>query len=135
MIKFRRERELYMPVSGYVRRKGFRWQQAEMKFYEYRIDLYGFSRVSDCTVAIELKLADWRRALSQTLVYQLAADLVYAALPRYSIVDAALAEFAVYGIGVIGVGPTGRCEQVLASRQSNDVREWYRQHYVSLLQS
>jgi len=133
MNKFRRESELFDPVAAYVYRRGFRWQLPEAPFYDYRIDLYGYSRTNMLATAIELKLTNWRRALEQTLVYQLTADLVYAAFPRYNITDTVISAFSTHGIGLIGVGPSGRCEQLLASRQSDDVRDWYRQHFISLI--
>ncbi len=70
------------PVAGYARRKAFFMQEAELPFYEYRIDLYCFSPTKDITAAFELKLTKWRRALKQALLYQLCAAHVYLALPR-----------------------------------------------------
>lgn len=133
MSSYRREADLLAPVSAYVRRKGFRWQDTELAFYEYRIDLYGFSRVDAMSLAIELKLKNWRRALQQTIIYQLCADWVFAALPESAVNDVVQSAFAEHGVGLIGVGDTGRCRQVLVPRQSPDVREWYRKHFVSLV--
>lgn len=133
MITYQLEKELLSPVSRYVHRKGFRWQQTELAFYEYRIDLYGFSRKDSSSIAIELKLRNWRRALEQSIIYQLTADYVFAALPRKVISKEVCNEYAILGVGLIGVGNTGRCTQVLAADRSNDVRDQYRQHYISLV--
>ncbi|GAG43766.1 unnamed protein product, partial [marine sediment metagenome] len=54
-------------------------------FYEYRIDLFAFSQKLDVTIAVELKLHRWRRALEQSLLYQLCADFVFIALPAPTI--------------------------------------------------
>ena len=71
-------------------------QKVELPFYEYRIDLYGFSCEENSTVAIELKLSDWRRAVEQAMLYQLCADLVYIAMPERATkrVDLTESEFA-----------------------------------------
>ena len=53
----------------------------ELPFYEHRIDLYAYSVELDCTVAVELKLRKWRRALEQALLYQLCSDYVFIAVP------------------------------------------------------
>lgn len=125
MNKIKLESDLLDPLSKYFRRKGFRWQQTEVNFYDYRIDLCGYSKSLDEIVAVELKMRKWRRALEQSLIYQLCCDTVFAALPRESISRNTIAEFSNHGIGLIGVGST-RCVQVLQPTQSKEVRDWYR---------
>ena len=78
---FRREQDLAHPVRRYLRNRAFRRQVEEMPFYEYRMDMYGYSRRDDLTVAVELKLKKWTRAIEQALLYQLCSDLVYIAMP------------------------------------------------------
>src|SRR6266700_4171322 len=63
--KFSKESQLLEPVAKFAKRKGFCLQSVELPFYEYRIDFYGFSHKNNATVAIELKLNNWRRALEQ----------------------------------------------------------------------
>ncbi len=133
MSIYRHESELLSPVAGYVHRKGFRWQRTELPFYEYRIDLYGYSRVHSLTVAIELKLRNWKRALEQGIVYQLTADWVFAAMPRKVITTEVHDAFAGHGVGLIGVSDAGRCVQLLLPQDSGEVRDWYRKHYISLV--
>ena len=125
MNKIRRESDLLEPLSKYIRRRGFRWQQAEVKFYDYRIDLCGYSKALDEIVAIELKMRKWQRALEQSLIYQLCCDTVFAALPKESISQNAIAEFSNHGVGLIAVGET-RCVQILRPTPSEEVRDWYR---------
>ena len=70
------------PVSSYIRRKGFRKLVPEMQFYDFRMDIYGYSKSLDMTVAVELKLGNWHKAFEQTLIYMLCADIVYIAVPK-----------------------------------------------------
>jgi hypothetical protein len=122
---------LFPPVASYVRRRSFRLLRAEMPFYEHRIDLYAFSRRDKATIAVELKLTKWRRALEQALLYQLCADFVFIAVPESTArrVDRSLVEDV--GVGVIAVGDTGRCSTVIESQRSPVVRPHYRASYVA----
>lgn len=135
MVDFNKESLLLKPVAAYFRRKSFRWQQEELPFYEHRVDLYGFSKVSEQTVAIELKLYKWKRAFEQAILYQLCADYVYIAMPVNSIrrVDTELLK--THGIGLLAVGNSGRCRQILCSEQSTVVRDNYKGIYVNMLQN
>ena len=133
MMRFENEAALLDPVSAYIRRKSFRKQDTELAFYEYRIDLYGYSRIQNLTVAIELKLLRWRRAWEQALLYQLCADFVFVALPTYVIprVDTTLYER--HGIGLLSVESKTRCRQILPAQPSREVREYYRDPYIASL--
>lgn len=127
------ETSLFDPVASYTRRKGFRRQQAELQFYEYRIDLYGFSRGRDETLAVELKLRNWKRAVEQALLYQLCADRVFIALPTRasSRVDPEL--LRQHGIGLIAVSDSFRCLQIVPALPSTVVRGHYRDTYIEML--
>lgn len=133
MVNLTREASLLEPVADYIRRKGFRLQEAELGFYEYRVDLYGFSSAQNKTIAIELKINNWQRAFQQTILYQLCADQVYIAMPHAVIrrVDTEL--LGVHGIGLIAVGEKGRCRQVLEATQSSVVRAKYKEDYIEFL--
>ena len=128
-----RECLLADPVSAYVRRRTYSKQTRELQFYEFRIDLYGFSIAKDLTIAIELKLYDWRRAIEQALIYQLCSDLVFIAVPEKTIarIDGALLQE--HGIGLLAVDRVTRCRQILAPSQSHVVRPHYREAYIDLL--
>jgi len=133
MIHHKLESSLYRPVATYTRNRGFRWQRPEVQFYEYRIDLYGFSRRDNLTVAVELKLKDWRRAFQQTLIYQLCSDLVYVAVPYKTSLRVDTALLHAHGIGLVAVGDSGRCQEVLRATQSHVVRQHYRSEYIDIL--
>ena len=130
-----REEELLAPVRRYAKRKGFTAQFAELPFFDYRIDLYAVSRPSGDTIAVELKMKNWRRALHQALIYQLCSDYVFIALPvtKAGIVDTT--ELSKHGVGLILVGLDRRCRLALDAVRSSEVREYYRRPYVEMLAS
>ena len=132
-MRHRREAELTDPVARYFTRKGYRWQAMELQFYEYNIDIYGFSRISDLTISVELKIKNWRRAFEQTLVYQLCSDLVLMALPKETIhrVDQGLLEAE--GIGLLCVGSNNRCKMIVEPRRSYVMIDTYKRHNIDLL--
>jgi hypothetical protein len=131
--KFYKESQLLEPVARFAKRKGFCLQEVELPFYKYRIDLYGFSRKSDATVAIELKLNDWRQALKQSLLYQLCADLVYIAMPESSVKRVVRAELQLNGVGLIAVLESGGCSCVLQAKEHAEVRPFYRSSQIEYL--
>ena len=130
---FTSEASLLEPVAAYFKRKSFRLQAHEMRFYDYRVDLYGFSRSEARTIAVELKMYKWRRAFEQAIVYQLCADLVYIAMPLRSAGRVDIDLLSAHGIGLLAVGETGRCRQVLGAQQSAVVQETYTRSYISRL--
>jgi hypothetical protein len=134
MTCIKRESGLYGPVAAYAHNKGFYRQQSEVQFYEYRIDLYGFSRRLGLTVAIELKMYNWRRAIEQGLIYQLCSDIVYIALPLRTAIRVEMEAFRNHGIGLIGVRETGRCFQLLEAVPSAVTRSHYRDKYIQILE-
>lgn len=132
MKSFERESMLVEPVTRYVTRRSFTRLEPEVQFYECRMDLYGFSRKLGLTVAIELKLFKWKRAIKQALLYQLCADLVYVALPGETVHRVDLGQLQVAGVGLISVC-TDRCREVLPPVVSPLVRPHYREFYLDYL--
>jgi hypothetical protein len=131
--RFCKESQLLKPVAAFTRRQGFQLQRFELPFYEYRIDLYGFSDKEDATVAIELKLNNWRRALLQAMLYQLCADFVYIAMPDRSARRADHAEIKKNHVGLISVHKLGRCSTLIPARKHGEVRNFYRQLQIEYL--
>jgi hypothetical protein len=131
--KYSKESQLLEPVARFAKRRGFCLQSAELPFYEYRIDLYGFSRRKNATVAIELKLKNWRRALEQTLLYQLCADLVYIAMPEGSAMRVDKSQLESTGIGLIAVRDSGTCTYVVLAKQHGEVHQPYRVSQIDYL--
>jgi len=131
--RFSKESELLGPVAEFARKRGFRLQLAELPFYEYRIDLYGFSKSKNATVAIELKLRDWERALEQAMLYQLCSDFVYIAMPERATKRVALAELERECVGLIAVRSTGDCRCILSACSHQEVRPFYRGYQIEYL--
>lgn len=68
-------------------------------------------------VAVELKMKDWRKAISQASRYQSFADLSYIALP-YGVVQGNVLDAAtMLGVGVLALIP-GECELLVEAKRS-----------------
>ena len=132
MTTFRREKELAFPVKRYLRNRAFHRQLSEVPFYEYRMDMYGYSRRDDLTVAIELKLRKWPRAVEQALLYQLCSDLVYIALPRGEIRRVDINILMEHGVGLLSV-EEARCREIVSAQPSPVLRKHYRDNYLAML--
>ena len=129
---FQQESELDGPVAEFLRMLTFQFQVAELPFFEYRIDRYGYSKSADMTVAVELKLTRWKRAAEQALIYQLCADLVYIAMPAANAKKVDAASLQEHGIGLIAVEPS-LCTRIVASRRSKVVNRKYRDAYITVI--
>ena len=129
---FRTEHDLVRVVARYLRNQAFRLQMEEVPFYEYRMDMYGYSRRKDLTVAVELKLTRWSRAVEQALLYQLCSDLVYIAMPSRAAARVDLGLLERHGLGLLSVN-TYRCHQVVAARPSPVLRRHYRNEYLAMV--
>jgi hypothetical protein len=130
---FRYEKELEMPVSRFLRNREFRLQELEVPFYEYRMDMYGYSESADTTVAVELKLSKWTRAIEQALLYQLCSDLVYIAMPKRQAETVDVAMLKLHGLGLISVG-SARCTEIVPAVPSRIVRRHYREACLAILE-
>jgi hypothetical protein len=131
--RFSKEKQLLKPVAKFAQEQGFCLQEHELPFYEYRIDLYGFSAHHNSTVAFELKLADWRRALEQALLYQLCSDYVYIAMPERSAGKVDISQLRTQGIGLISVRESGDCSCLLPAAEHSEVRQFYRSTQIEFL--
>jgi hypothetical protein len=129
---FNRESDLITPVARFFKNREFHMQSSEVPFYEYRIDMYLYSKRQDISVAVELKLTKWSRALEQAVLYQLCSDLVYIAMPCETIKRVGVDALGKYGIGLVAVG-INRCREVIIPRRSNVIRQHYRRDYLNML--
>ena len=120
-------------MGRYLRNRAFRQQVEEVPFYEYRMDMYGYSRRDDLTVAVELKLSKWTRAIEQALLYQLCSDLVYIALPSEQVKKVHLESLTEHGIGFLSV-KEDRCREILPASRSRVLRRHYREKYLVMVQ-
>jgi len=133
MRTFRTEAYLTAPVSRHLRRRRFGAQFLEAPFYEHRIDIFGFSKLTDACIAVELKLTRWQRAFEQALIYQLCADYAYVAMPKHAIGRVPWDGFEKYGVGLIAVSGAG-CNIIIPAQRSLVVQDYYRTNLIHLLQ-
>ena len=131
--RMRYELELTAPAEEWLRELSFTAQATEVPFYEQRIDLYAYSRERDTTMAVELKVGRWRRAVEQALLYQLCADLVVIGMPAETTGNADRSVLEEHGLGLIAIG-RGRTTPVVKPRRSSVLRRDYRAQYIRLLQ-
>ena len=134
IIDLTKESSLLDPIAGYIKRKGFSVQASELPFYERSVDVYGFSTKNNKTIAIELKLHKWKKAIEQALLYQLCADEAYIAMPKKFIGRVNLDLLTKYGIGLISISETGRCQKMVEAKQSSIMRVGYKNNHIDYLQ-
>jgi hypothetical protein len=94
--------------------------------------LYGYSAETDCTVAVELKLRNWRRAVEQALVYQLCSDYVFIAVPATTAKRIDLEELRTHGIGLLAVSGR-RCVEELPAALSSVLNPHYKAAYTAIV--
>ena len=122
--RMRYEADLLKPVQAHLA-PGYAEQETEAGFYEYRIDLYGHCPETGRTIAVELKLHKWRRAVEQALLYQLCADQAIIAVPERTVRLMKIEELVAHGLGLLAVRADG-CTEIVRPRQSTVVRPAYR---------
>jgi len=129
----KKEASLVVPASQYYRRRGYRHQWRELQFFEYSIDLYVYNKNTDISIGIELKLKDWRRAITQAMLYSLCADMVMVCVPKLTarLVDVHILKEC--GIGLLSYEGRGLCRQLIVPKRSQMVRKDFRDHYVDFL--
>ena len=128
----KRESLLLPVVSEYFKHQ-YRQHKQELPFYEHRIDLYGYSAETGCTVAVELKLRKWRRAFEQALVYQLCSDYVFIAVPSATVRLIDLEELRSHGIGLLAVSGK-QCVEKLPAVLSPVLNPKYKAAYTAIVE-
>jgi hypothetical protein len=107
MYPFYLELELIKPVSDYFKKQGYSVRH-EVRIGFCRADLVAFRKDEVC--AVELKLRDWKKAITQARNYQLGADYVYLAVPllkSFNILRKAEYQLKKEGIGFLVVKEDG----------------------------
>jgi hypothetical protein len=86
----------------------------ELQFFDRSIDLYGvcWGRGAK-TIAVELKLRKWQKALQQAALYQLCADYAYVAMPLEVAKTLEASAFREAGIGILAVDTNAKSVQIL----------------------
>jgi hypothetical protein len=136
------ECDLSLPVRKFLNREGYDRVIRELSFFDRSIDVYGVAWADEAqttgtatTIAVELKLSKWQKALHQAALYQLCSDYSYVAMPRK------LAEtltghkdFKASGVGIIAVDTISKAvEIVLPAVLSTQAKGHYVEPYKEML--
>jgi|GEM_PF-812989 len=109
------ECDLWLPVRRFLKDEGYNRVIRELAFFDRSIDMYGVSwGDEDRTIAVELKLRKWQKALHQAALYQLCSDYSYVAMPKK--VAQTLVEhedFKTAGVGILAVDTISKAVEVL----------------------
>jgi len=138
MIKRKKvaERDLSLPVRRFLNREGYNRVIRELAFFERSIDIYGVAwGDEDKTIAVELKLRKWQKALHQAALYQLCSDYSYVAMPK-KVAQTLVAhkDFIAAGIGILSVDLTSQAvEIVLPAVLSTKAKRHYVGPYREML--
>jgi len=120
-------------VAAYLRTCGYDRIAREIPFYDRSIDIYALSQDANWSLAVELKLTKWRKALTQALVYQLCADVAILALPVRQADRVDLEALREHGVGLLAVRNDGSCEERLSPRSPGVLREDYKSECKALV--
>jgi hypothetical protein len=130
------ERDLWHPVRRFLKGEGYTRIIRELAFFDRSIDMYGVAwGGEDKTIAVELKLTKWQKALHQAALYQLCSDYSYVAMPKK--VAQTLVEhedFKAAGIGILSVDTASKAvEIVLPALLSTQAKGHYVGPYKEML--
>ncbi|WP_162630257.1 hypothetical protein [Brevibacillus brevis] len=113
-----KETDLIAPLVKTYSKMGYR-AFAEVQLSSRWIDIFLVNEATNVTVAIELKLTDWKKAYKQAKVYPIAADYVYVGMPE-QYVHRALDHcdyFENVGIGLLSIN--GKAVEVFEAQKSS----------------
>lgn len=111
-----------LAASGHVRFQTDGWSRA-----------LGLIDPYEALIAIEAKLGDWKRGLSQAMRYSYYADFTYVALPCAKAARVDISAFESFGIGLVSVG---QCTEIaVAAPASRRVEPWRRLYVAEVLMS
>ena len=136
------ECDLCLPVRRFLNREGYDRVIRELPFFDRSIDVYGVAWADGAktvegakTIAVELKLRKWQKALHQAALYQLCSDYSYVAMPK-KVAQALVAceDFKTAGIGILSVDTVSKAvEVVLPAVLSTQAKEYYVGPYKEML--
>jgi hypothetical protein len=112
--QFLSEAEMLQPVIDYFVERGYDWEVEPLKMGKIP-DLFCWKDGE--TVAIELKLSDWKKASYQATIYRIFCNRCYVAFPieKKRFLETKLDEARKWGFGILLVGRHS-CEMMLEVR-------------------
>lgn len=99
-----REDQLVEIVCNHFKNLGYEVDR-EVKLKSKSIDIVA---KKEKTIAIEVKVSNWKRAFQQALTYRFGADFVYVAMPEQVIHRIDKEAFEEKGIGILSIGNSVR---------------------------
>lgn len=130
------ECDLWYPVRRFLKGEGYTCIVRELAFFDRSIDMYGVAWGDEGrTIAIELKLTKWQKALHQAALYQLCSDYSYVAMPKKVAQTLVKHEdFRAAGIGILSVDTASKAvEIVLPAVLSTQAKGHYVGPYKEML--
>jgi len=127
------ECDLGPPVRRFLNRQGYDRVIRELPFFDRSIDVYGVAWADGAktvegakTIAVELKLSKWQKALHQAALYQLCSDYSYVAMPK-KVAQALVAreDFKAAGIGILSVDTVSKGVEVVLPAVLSTKAKWY----------
>lgn len=94
------ESSMTAKVSEYFKNKGYQTSD-EVPIIGKKIDLVAFNKRN--SIAVELKVKDWQRALRQAVIHKIVADYVFVAIWHEYIHRVDIDQFKQLGVGILEV--------------------------------
>lgn len=116
--------------ARYFRNQGFLTQD-EVPFLFKVADLFCFHELTGECIAVEVKIRNWRKGLSQALVYRMMSDKVYIALYDDYIKHVDLELLSSNSIGLLCVRASGRVDIVLEASLSPQRNSYFASKVVA----
>jgi len=131
-MTYEKEEEMHKPVREYFAEKHYSVFE-EARLFSRKIDVV--ARRHNQVVTVELKLHDWKRAMSQAYLNQRVSDYSFVALPEplWNRIDRKIYSMSVaYGIGLLSVDGVAR--QIMRAERSRRIQPYLRKNFLKELQ-
>jgi hypothetical protein len=131
-MNYEREKEMHKPIHEYFTERQYSVFD-EARLFSRKIDVVAKRR--NQVVTVELKLHDWKRAISQAYLNQRVSDYSFVALPEplWNRIDRRIYSMSVaYGIGLLSVDGVAR--QIMRAERSRRIQPYLRKTFIKELQ-
>jgi hypothetical protein len=131
-MTYEKEKEMQKPIREYFTERQYSVFD-EARLFSRKIDVVAKRR--NQVVTVELKLHDWKRAISQAYLNQRVSDYSFVALPEplWNRIDRKIYSVSVaYGIGLLSVDGVAR--QIMRAEHSKRIQPHLRKSFLKDLQ-